>query len=70
MVEVEPMGKPAPFSVIEVWTSTVLGYMVCSGLPSNVKKVFHPIICCALSTDFTTLAFGYFSKSGLELVLA
>lgn len=38
-------------------------------LPSNVKKVFHPIICCALSADLTAFAFGYFSKSGLDPVL-
>ncbi|RDY03997.1 Plastidal glycolate/glycerate translocator 1, chloroplastic, partial [Mucuna pruriens] len=101
LVEAEPMGKPAPFSSLEVWAwtavllisfvsalfyptalgtsartclpfllaATVLGYMVGSGLPSNVKKVFHPIICCALSADLTALAFGYVSKSGLEPVL-
>ncbi|KAK7346236.1 hypothetical protein VNO80_20751 [Phaseolus coccineus] len=101
LVEAEPMGKPSPFSVFEVWTwtavliisfvsalfyptalgtsartclpfllaATVLGYMVGSGLPTNVKKVFHPIICCALSADLTALAFGYCSKSGLEPVL-
>ncbi|GAB2230266.1 hypothetical protein Drorol1_Dr00014524 [Drosera rotundifolia] len=49
--------------------STVLGYMVGSGLPSEVKKVFHPIICCALSADLAALAFGYFSYSGIEPVL-
>jgi len=38
-------------------------------LPSNVKKVFHPIICCALSADLTAFAFGYFSKLGLDPVL-
>lgn len=101
LVEAEPMGKPSPFSVFEVWTwtavliisfvsalfyptalgtsartclpfllaATVLGYMVGSGLPANLKKVFHPIICCALSADLTAFAFGYFSKSGLEPVL-
>ncbi|XP_057416769.1 plastidal glycolate/glycerate translocator 1, chloroplastic isoform X2 [Lotus japonicus] len=101
MTEAEPMGKPSPFSSIEVWAwtgvllisfvsalfyptslgtsartclpfllaATVLGYMVGSGLPSNVKKVFHPIICCALSADLTAFAFGYFSKSGLDPVL-
>ena len=38
-------------------------------LPSGVKKVFHPIICCALSADLAALAFGYFSQSGLDPVL-
>ncbi|GFZ08725.1 membrane protein [Actinidia rufa] len=49
--------------------STVLGYMVGSGLPSDVKKVFHPIICCALSADLAAFAFGYFSRSGIDPVL-
>ncbi|KAH0974605.1 hypothetical protein GBA52_016504 [Prunus armeniaca] len=101
MTDAEPMGKPSPFSAVEVWSwsgillisfvsallyptalgtsartclpfllaSTVLGYIVGSGLPSAVKKVFHPIICCALSADLAALAFGYFSKSGLDSVL-
>ncbi|KAM7491000.1 hypothetical protein LguiA_033921 [Lonicera macranthoides] len=49
--------------------STVLGYMVGSGLPSDVKKVFHPIICCALSADLAAFAFGYLSKCGINPVL-
>ncbi|XP_042483761.1 plastidal glycolate/glycerate translocator 1, chloroplastic-like [Macadamia integrifolia] len=49
--------------------ATVLGYMVGSGLPSDIKKVFHPIICCGLSADLAALAFGYLSKSGLDAVL-
>ncbi|KAK9079951.1 hypothetical protein SSX86_001626 [Deinandra increscens subsp. villosa] len=48
---------------------TVLGYMVGSGLPSGLKKVFHPIICCALAADLAAFAFGYFSKSGLYPIL-
>ncbi|KAK3005632.1 hypothetical protein RJ639_017681 [Escallonia herrerae] len=49
--------------------STVLGYMVGSGLPADVKKVFHPIICCTLAADLAALAFGYLSKSGINPVL-
>ncbi|KAK3037657.1 hypothetical protein RJ639_030434 [Escallonia herrerae] len=49
--------------------STVLGYMVGSGLPAAVKKVFHPIICCTLAADLAALAFGYLSKSGINPVL-
>lgn len=49
--------------------STVLGYMVGSGLPGDVKKIFHPIICCALSADLAAFAYGYFSKMGLNPVL-
>ncbi|XP_043694264.1 plastidal glycolate/glycerate translocator 1, chloroplastic-like [Telopea speciosissima] len=48
---------------------TVLGYMVGSGFPSDIKMVFHPIICCALSADLAALAFGYLSKSGVDAVL-
>ncbi|XAR70702.1 hypothetical protein NMG60_11027652 [Bertholletia excelsa] len=101
MIPAEPMTKPSPFSVFELWiwtgiflvsfvgalfyptalgtrastclpfllASTVLGYMVGSGLPSDMKKVFHPIICCALSADLAALAFGCLSKSGLDPVL-
>ncbi|XP_047323707.1 plastidal glycolate/glycerate translocator 1, chloroplastic [Impatiens glandulifera] len=50
-------------------SSTVLGYIVGSGLPSNVKKIFHPIICCALSADLAAFAFGYVTRSGLNPVL-
>ncbi|XP_028754697.1 plastidal glycolate/glycerate translocator 1, chloroplastic-like [Neltuma alba] len=49
--------------------SNVLGYMLGSWLPSSVKKVFHPIICCTLSADLTALAFGYLSKLGFEPLL-
>ncbi|XP_022996185.1 plastidal glycolate/glycerate translocator 1, chloroplastic-like [Cucurbita maxima] len=50
--------------------STVLGYIVGSKLPGSVKTVFHPIICCAVSADLAALAFGYFSRSGLDPILA
>ncbi|CAN6486520.1 unnamed protein product [Victoria cruziana] len=101
MVPAEPMSKPPPFSIIEIWTwaiilvssfvfalvsptalgttaktclpfllaATVLGYMVGSGLSPAVKKVFHPIICCALSADVAAFFYGFFSGSGLEPVL-
>ncbi|XP_044501407.1 plastidal glycolate/glycerate translocator 1, chloroplastic [Mangifera indica] len=101
MTDAEPMSKPSPFSLTELWAwtgvflisfvtalfyptalgtsartclpfllaSTVLGYMVGSWLPSDVKKVFHPIICCALSADLAAVAFGYFSRLGLDPVL-
>ncbi|KAK9218406.1 hypothetical protein WN943_007043 [Citrus x changshan-huyou] len=63
------LGTSARTCLPFLLASTVLGYMVGSGLPSDVKKVFHPIICCALSADLAALAFGYLSKSGLDLVL-
>ncbi|XP_031501513.1 plastidal glycolate/glycerate translocator 1, chloroplastic [Nymphaea colorata] len=101
MIPAEPMSKPPPFSVIEIWTwatilvssfvfalvsptalgttartclpfllaATVLGYMVGSGLSPGVRKVFHPIICCALSADVAAFFYGFFSGSGLEPVL-
>ncbi|KAL4592984.1 hypothetical protein LXL04_005993 [Taraxacum kok-saghyz] len=50
--------------------STVIGYIVGTGLPSGMKKIFHPIICCALAADLAAFAFGYFSKSGLYPILA
>ncbi|CAJ1931000.1 unnamed protein product [Sphenostylis stenocarpa] len=49
--------------------STVLGYMIGSGLPSSVQKVFHPIIFCAASAELTAVAFGFLSKLGLDAVL-
>ncbi|KAK6158490.1 hypothetical protein DH2020_005804 [Rehmannia glutinosa] len=49
--------------------STVIGYIFGSGLPSAVKMVFHPIICCAVSADLAALAYGQLSRSGLNPVL-
>lgn len=63
------LGTSARTCLPFLLASTVLGYMVGSGLPSDVKKVFHPIICCALSADLAAVAFGYLSKSGLDPVL-
>uniref|UniRef100_A0A6M2EGV0 LrgB-like family protein n=1 Tax=Populus davidiana TaxID=266767 RepID=A0A6M2EGV0_9ROSI len=63
------LGTAARTCLPFLLASTVLGYMVGSGLPSGVKKVFHPIICCALSADLAALAFGYLSQSGLDPVL-
>ncbi|KAK6947344.1 hypothetical protein RJ641_000817 [Dillenia turbinata] len=63
------LGTNARTCLPSLLASTVLGYMISSGLPSNVKKVFHPIICCALSADLAAAAFGYLSKSGLNPVL-
>ncbi|XP_014510028.1 plastidal glycolate/glycerate translocator 1, chloroplastic [Vigna radiata var. radiata] len=63
------LGTSARTCLPFLLAATVLGYLVGTGLPSGVKKVFHPIICCALSADLTALAFGYFSKSGIEPVL-
>ncbi|XP_073304225.1 plastidal glycolate/glycerate translocator 1, chloroplastic-like [Primulina huaijiensis] len=49
--------------------STVLGYIVGSGLPTQVKTVFHPIICCTLSADLAAFAYGKLSNCGLKPVL-
>ncbi|OIV92962.1 hypothetical protein TanjilG_20624 [Lupinus angustifolius] len=49
--------------------STVLGYMVGSKLPSNVKKIVHPILFCSVSAILTAFVFGYISKSGLDPIL-
>uniref|UniRef100_A0A2N9GYK0 Plastidal glycolate/glycerate translocator 1, chloroplastic n=1 Tax=Fagus sylvatica TaxID=28930 RepID=A0A2N9GYK0_FAGSY len=63
------LGTSARTCLPFLLASTVLGYIVGSGLPSDVKKVFHPIICCAVSADLAALAFGYLSRSGLDPVL-
>ncbi|XP_042416457.1 plastidal glycolate/glycerate translocator 1, chloroplastic-like [Zingiber officinale] len=64
------LGTSARTCLPFLLAATVLGYMVGSGLPFNVKKVFHPIICCALSADLAAVTYGYFSKSSLDAVLA
>ncbi|PPR96998.1 hypothetical protein GOBAR_AA23658 [Gossypium barbadense] len=63
------LGTTARTCLPFLLASTVLGYMVGSGLPSAVKKVLHPIICCALSADLAAVAFGYISHSGVDAVL-
>ncbi|XP_059443082.1 plastidal glycolate/glycerate translocator 1, chloroplastic [Corylus avellana] len=63
------LGTSARTCLPFLLASTVLGYMVGSRLPSDVKKVFHPIICCAVSADLAALAFGYLSQSGLDPIL-
>ncbi|CAH8390323.1 unnamed protein product [Eruca vesicaria subsp. sativa] len=63
------LGTSARTCLPFLLSSTVLGYIVGSGLPSSIKKVFHPIICCALSSVLAALAFGYASGSGLDHVL-
>lgn len=50
-------------------SATVLGYMIGSGLPSGLKKLLHPIICCFLCADLAAFAFGYLSKTGIEPIL-
>ncbi|WOL15043.1 plastidal glycolate/glycerate translocator 1, chloroplastic [Canna indica] len=63
------LGTSARTCLPFLLAATVLGYMVGSGLPSNVKKVFHPIICCAFAADLAAVAYGYFSKCGIDPVL-
>ncbi|KAE8724177.1 Plastidal glycolate/glycerate translocator 1 [Hibiscus syriacus] len=63
------LGTAARTCLPFLLASTVLGYMIGSGLPSGLKKVFHPIICCALSADLAAVAFGYLSGSGVDAVL-
>ncbi|KAL0700283.1 hypothetical protein Bca4012_056405 [Brassica carinata] len=60
------LGTSARTCLPFLLSSTVLGYIVGTGLPSAVKKVFHPIICCALSALLAAVAFGYASGSGLD----
>ncbi|WCJ29044.1 Plastidal glycolate/glycerate translocator 1 chloroplastic [Euphorbia peplus] len=63
------LGTTARTCLPFLLASTVLGYMVGSGLPSAVKNLLHPIICCAVSADLAAVAFGYLSSSGLDPVL-
>lgn len=63
------LGTSARTCLPFLLAATVLGYMVGSGLPSNVKKVFHPIVFCTFSADLAALAYGYFSRSGMDAVL-
>ncbi|XP_073002306.1 plastidal glycolate/glycerate translocator 1, chloroplastic [Typha latifolia] len=63
------LGTSARTCLPFLLAATVLGYMFGSGLPSDVKKVFHPIICCAFSADVAAVAYGYFSRSGTDAVL-
>uniref|UniRef100_A0A1D1YV39 Uncharacterized protein ywbG n=1 Tax=Anthurium amnicola TaxID=1678845 RepID=A0A1D1YV39_9ARAE len=63
------LGTSAKTCLPFLLAATVLGYMVGSGLPPDVKKVFHPIICCILSADMAAIAFGYLSQSGMDAVL-
>ncbi|GAV88153.1 LOW QUALITY PROTEIN: LrgB domain-containing protein, partial [Cephalotus follicularis] len=63
------LGTAARTCLPFLLASTVLGYLVGSRLPSDMKKFFLPIICCALSVDLAAVAFGYLSQSGLDPVL-
>ncbi|CAO2838067.1 unnamed protein product [Amaranthus hypochondriacus] len=63
------LGTAARTCLPFLLAATVLGYMIGSGLPSVLKMLFHPIICCALAADLAAFAFGYISKSGIEPVL-
>uniref|UniRef100_A0A803LTR8 Plastidal glycolate/glycerate translocator 1, chloroplastic n=1 Tax=Chenopodium quinoa TaxID=63459 RepID=A0A803LTR8_CHEQI len=63
------LGTAARTCLPFLLSATVLGYMIGSGLPSALKMLFHPIICCALSADLAAFAFGYISKSGMDPVL-
>ncbi|CAM8982984.1 unnamed protein product [Rhodiola kirilowii] len=63
------LGTSARTCLPFLLSSTILGYIGGTSLPAGLKKVFHPIICCALSADVAAAAFGYLSHSGLDSVL-
>ncbi|KAF6995173.1 hypothetical protein CFC21_011723 [Triticum aestivum] len=63
------LGTTARTCLPFMLASTVLGYMVGSGLPSGIKKLLHPIICCALSANLSAVAYGYLSGSGIDAAL-
>jgi hypothetical protein len=43
--------------------------MVFFRLPSGIKTLLHPIICCALSANLSATAYGYLSGSGIDAAL-
>ncbi|KAG0560853.1 hypothetical protein M758_9G019100 [Ceratodon purpureus] len=55
----------APFLL----AATVVGYLVGTSLPAAVKKVFHPIITCALTADLGAYALGMATGKGFEATL-
>ncbi|XP_048533106.1 plastidal glycolate/glycerate translocator 1, chloroplastic [Triticum urartu] len=63
------LGTTARTCLPFMLASTVLGYMVGSGLPPGIKKLLHPIICCALSANLSAVAYGYLSGSGIDAAL-
>ncbi|VAH17573.1 unnamed protein product [Triticum turgidum subsp. durum] len=63
------LGTTARTCLPFMLASTVLGYMVGSGLPAGIKKLLHPIICCALSANLSAVAYGYLSGSGIDAAL-
>ncbi|KAM0883644.1 hypothetical protein ACQ4PT_031502 [Festuca glaucescens] len=63
------LGTTARTCLPFMLASTVLGYMVGSGLPSGIKTVLHPIICCVLSANLSAVAYGYLSGSGMDASL-
>ncbi|KAE8779096.1 putative protein ywbG [Hordeum vulgare] len=63
------LGTTARTCLPFMLASTVLGYMVGSGLPSGIKTLLHPIICCALSANLSAVAYGYLSGSGMDAAL-
>ncbi|MFS7962352.1 putative CidB/LrgB family protein [Helianthus anomalus] len=65
----ELLGSNARTCLPFLLGSTVIGYIVGTGLPAGLRKVFHPIICCALAADLAAFAFGYFSKAGFYPIL-
>ncbi|KAF2915001.1 plastidal glycolate/glycerate translocator 1, chloroplastic isoform X5 [Oryza sativa Japonica Group] len=70
LIPAEPMKRPSPFGPLEFWAwAAVFVASFAVALPSGVKKVLHPIICCALSADLAAVAYGYLSRSGVDAVL-
>ncbi|KAM3402996.1 hypothetical protein ACQJBY_006653 [Aegilops geniculata] len=68
-VNTTALGTTARTCLPFMLASTVLGYMVGSGLPAGIKKLLHPIICCALSANLSAVAYGYLSGSGIDAAL-
>lgn len=55
----------APFLL----AATVVGYLVGTSFPEAAKKVFHPIIVCAVTADIGAYALGMATGKGFEPTL-
>ncbi|XP_057758994.1 plastidal glycolate/glycerate translocator 1, chloroplastic [Arachis stenosperma] len=63
------LGTAARTCFLFYLASTVVGYIVGSGLPSKVKMIFHPVIFSLIFPNLVACAFGLLSKQGYDAAL-
>eukprot|EP00249_Psilotum_nudum_P008796 c21512_g1_i2 orf=326-1474(+) len=67
--------SPTAFGTVPLTTmpfflaATAVGYIVGSGLPTDTKKVLHPIITCAMTADLAAFVFAAFTRIGFDSAL-